>query len=282
MIRPHYVPLFQSISRSKKLRALPDHGCRVFYTWLLAHLDSHGRIEADAETLNVLVWPMLGETDEETERVLLALNAAGLIRLYDSGRKRYLCDVAWEEHAGSVGKPERRARSLFPDPPDQDQSGDCRTTPESSGPVLPRARVGSGISRIGSDEGVQGDSRYREPPERPSVIDTHLAMHPSLDTREIRTALEALDEHRVHRRKGRHSSQSIERLLHVWEANCAERGGSARFLAAINAALESGDCTPYDKADRTNGSAADTPTPRHLVPKSSGLLEMPRTKRGGS
>jgi hypothetical protein len=156
VIRPHYVPLFQSICLSKKMARLPDDTCRLFYTLLLTHLDSHGRIEADAETLDVKVWPKLRKGEAETERVLQALALVGLVKLYDARSKRYLEDAAWEEHAGSVGKPERRGASVFPAPPSQDYSCESRTTPADSGTSPPRARVGS--ARIGSEEGAQGDS----------------------------------------------------------------------------------------------------------------------------
>lgn len=127
-----------------------------------------------------------------------------------------------------------------------------------------RANVLPLRSPSSSGDGGAGGSGFRDPPERPSVIDEQLAMHESLDTPEIRQALKDLDEHRVHRRKGRHSAQSLGRLLNAWASKCADQGGSPRFLAAINAALESGLCTPFDKTERVNDQATPANSARAM------------------
>ena len=185
MIRPHYVPLYQSICQSKKMAALPDDTCRMFFTWLEAWLDSWGRSESEAGTLNARVWPRLRKSDEETERVIQECAKAGLIVLYEHDGKRLLQDPVWERFAGKVGKKERRGESEFPPPPT-----DCRTTPvngqttECRTSPVSRARAGAHLgldiskARLFSgseEEGDTGEKDPEPPPKRAKAEGDHPA-----------------------------------------------------------------------------------------------------------
>lgn len=163
--------------------------------------------------------------------------------------------------------------------------------PKGAPPDTPRVTEGSPPSRallssrplssLSEGGGAGGGSAWtgleEDPPAGPSLMDVHLRMHPFLDTPDVRRALSDLERHREHRGKGAYSPQSWERLLTKWEHQCVERGGPPRFVKAIEAALETGACTPFDARAETNG----TPTPAAEVPASSGYREMARTKRGG-
>lgn len=171
MIRPHYVPLYQSLCRSKKYAALPDDSCRVFFTLLLTHLDSWGRGEADAATLTALVWPMLHKSEKETARCLRELAKVGLIVLYEKDGRALLADPAHERFAGKVGKLERRGVSQWPPPPEcRSSPGDEPDTPKSSPASRARAGAQFGSARIGSDplgseeEGSGEEEPARKPP----------------------------------------------------------------------------------------------------------------------
>lgn len=252
MIRPHYVALYQSICRSKKLAALPDDTCRLFFHDLLTNLDSYGRCEADPATLNALVWPMLRKSDAETERAIKALQAVGLIVLYEVDGLRFLVDPAWERMGGKIGRPERRGDSLWPAPPNGVDSSQCGTTPASAGLVLPRARVGS--DRIGSDEGVQREAP--RPRDRPDTRKQQVAMHPTLETPDVHAALDRWEGHLRERGRAPYTP-------HVWEANLVkwERWGAAALVVAVDGSIQANVCTVFQSDHH------DKPPPKSVGPR---------------
>lgn len=123
MIRPHYVPLFQSICHSEKLADLPDHAARFFYVLLLTQTDSWGRMPGRPRVLFAKVWALYGALDD-VEPMLAALAKVGLIERYTAGGEPYVAIPDWEQKAGRVGQASRRANSLFPEPelPDPSQA----------------------------------------------------------------------------------------------------------------------------------------------------------------
>lgn len=148
MIRPHYVPLYQSICTSEKFADLAEPS-RVFYLLLLTHADSWGRCTGAARVLTAKVWPMLGKGVDDTERALGDLERVGLITRYEVGGEKVLIIPDWEEKAGKVGRPDRRGESSYPPPPDYSRKHDeaCGSTPaplpKPAGVVPPRARAQS-------------------------------------------------------------------------------------------------------------------------------------------
>lgn len=115
-----WVALYGKISTSKRLARVRGENngdsARTFWLLLLAKTDSWGRIEDDAETLNALVWPLLGRTPAQVEAALIALQDAGLLQRLGDGARRWLQVFAWEEHAGKH-RGGQGGGSEFPEPP---------------------------------------------------------------------------------------------------------------------------------------------------------------------
>lgn len=128
MIRPHYVPLFQSICHSEKLADLQGHGARWFYSLLLTHADAWGRMPARPRVLFQKLWSMFGTVDE-VEPMLADLARVKLIERYESDGEPFLWIPDWEEKAGRVGQASRRAESEFPAPPEADSKPDKTSRP---------------------------------------------------------------------------------------------------------------------------------------------------------
>lgn len=133
MIRPHYVPLYQSVCTSEKLADLASDAHRLFYVLLLTHADSWGRCKGSARVLTAMVWPLLGKKPADTEKALADLDRVGLIQRYEVGGDQFLAIPDWEDKAGKVGKVERRAASIHPvPPPDNRTCASRRTSPATS------------------------------------------------------------------------------------------------------------------------------------------------------
>ena len=83
--------LKKKISKSRKLAALPSDSDRLFYTWLIPHLDIEGRILADADTLKGDIVPRLKDwSADKVEQTLQTLAKGELIILYNANGDRYL------------------------------------------------------------------------------------------------------------------------------------------------------------------------------------------------
>lgn len=95
-----WTALYGSICTSKKLRSCANDASRVFYLLLLTQADPWGRIEDDAETLCARVWPLLGRSEKDTEKVLADLHNVGLITRHDVEGLRFIQVEAWADHAG--------------------------------------------------------------------------------------------------------------------------------------------------------------------------------------
>ena len=83
--------LKKKISKSRKLPKLPTDSDRLFYTWLIPHLDVEGRILADPDVLKGEIVPRLKDwTPKKVEETLLQLSKHKLIILYNADGDRYL------------------------------------------------------------------------------------------------------------------------------------------------------------------------------------------------
>lgn len=111
-----WTALYASVCTSKKLRRLKSDTNRLFYLLLLTQADAWGRIEDDAETLNLSVWPGLDKSEKATEAAIEDLSAQGLALRCQSQSLRWLQVVSWEEHSGKHrgGNP---GGSRFPESP---------------------------------------------------------------------------------------------------------------------------------------------------------------------
>lgn len=152
MIRPHYVPLFQSICTNERYADLRDDTARTFYVMLLTHGDSWGRCKGGARVLNALVWPMLGKSAADTERALAELARVGLIVRYEVDGESFLAFPDWEDGPGRVGKVDRRGPSLAPPPPEANAAAPARRTSPATGPRPVNAAEDSRLARAGESE----------------------------------------------------------------------------------------------------------------------------------
>jgi len=137
-----YVPLFGAVRTSTKLAALDDASERL-YTRLLTQCDDWGRHSRDARLVMADCWPLLGKDVAETERCLLALEAAGLIETRGSATEAWIQVPDWDEKGGSVGKKDHRKASRWPD--DGPRWPGDGPAPSDDGPAMarpgPRARA---------------------------------------------------------------------------------------------------------------------------------------------
>lgn len=265
MIRPHYVGVYQSICTSERMASLANDTSRLFFLQLLTHCDSFGRTEGSPATLTALVWPLLGRTPAQTEKVLVDLARAGLVRRYEAGGKRYLQVEQWERFGAKVGRPDRRGDGLWPAPPEPD----CGNTPADGGVVPPRARVGSdrnGSDRIGSED---GETEGKDPPPKVEVETWAkvFAEFEQFDTPEIRSGYRDLVKMRKRMRYGEWQPETLRKnLRHAVEY------GPAALLAAFEEStrLEYQGLFPQKHAKR---GAQGQPT---------GLAAVASMMRGGS
>jgi len=114
--------LWKSISTSEKVAVeLPKAlGWRLaefgplLYTWLVPHCDDFGRFHGSAHDVKGHVMPFSTQPVEAFEKVLIACDALGLVRLYQVNGRRYLCYPDWELRQTGLHK---RTKSIFPEPP---------------------------------------------------------------------------------------------------------------------------------------------------------------------
>lgn len=225
MIRPHYVPLYQSICTSEKLADLKDGEARFFYVCLLTHMDSWGRCAGSARVLTAKVWPMLGKKPADTEKALADLERVGLIVRYEVGGEQFLTIPDWEEKAGRVGKLDRRGPSLCPEPPPPVS----RTSPASGQSVQDY----SCLARAGESEPSRAErepSRERTEPKAPPGA----VIPPTLDTPEFQAVWAEWLSYRKERKDPITPTGGKAQL-----AKCA-RMGVERSIAALQHTMESG------------------------------------------
>jgi len=88
--------LLKTICGSEKLHNLSSDTARLFYTWLLSHLDQNGCHRANPMLLKSTVFPLREDVTRATiEGIIEELQGDGLIFLYGGGK--YLCYPDFEE-----------------------------------------------------------------------------------------------------------------------------------------------------------------------------------------
>ena len=105
--------------------------CRLFFIGLISHADDHGKLEADARRLKIMIFPC--DTDigpAEIEQMLGLLsdskrNGGGHIELYDVDNVRYLRHPSWHKY----DRFRRPLDSAYPDPDDSCTPHDGRSAP---------------------------------------------------------------------------------------------------------------------------------------------------------
>lgn len=114
--------LHDSVSSSRSLASLSDGAERLFWR-VLAQTDAWGRMRGEAVKVRVLCVPMLDWTDALVDHLLVELQKAARVQVYENGGDLFLQVLDFEKHQT---RPLRnRGISRFPDPP--------RTT---SGPLV--------------------------------------------------------------------------------------------------------------------------------------------------
>jgi len=109
--------LFKRISMSKKMAKLSNDTARLFYTWLLAHLDKNGCFYADPRILRNIVFPRLDISIKEIENYLDELEEIGSIIRWKNDDEEYLWYPDFREKQPYL-RPEREERvSVIPAPP---------------------------------------------------------------------------------------------------------------------------------------------------------------------
>lgn len=85
------------ISNSRKVNSVSDQAALLF-TWIQAHTDDFGRIEAGADDVLFSIVPRRNWSKEKVEEYLKEIWEIGLVRMYHADGKRYLEVIGFDEH----------------------------------------------------------------------------------------------------------------------------------------------------------------------------------------
>jgi hypothetical protein len=267
VIRPHYVPLYQSICHSDKLADLREKDARFFYCCILTHCDSYGRMSARPRTVYARLWALFGKL-ESVPALLDDLERVGLIVRYEASGEPFLAIPDWEEKAGRVGRPDRRGAETIPAPPVRGSTpAECGSSPAE--PVMTEPPCGSSPASRARLDPSQAEPSRAEPSrdaraKRASPSDPFLdslAGFPSLDTPEVRSSAA---EYVLWRKEAGHptlKARSWVERLRSFEAH-----GAASLAAALRASVANGWQGVF--LPRANGGL-----PGPLQPKPGGMRE---------
>jgi hypothetical protein len=166
--------LKKKISKSRKLAALPSDSDRMFYTWLIPHLDVEGRILADPDCLKGQIVPRIKSwTAEKVQETLHNLAQFQLILLYRADGDQYLELIRFKNEQAL--KEEREAKSECPAPiksgSTQEYSG---VNPDNSGLNQDQLRSTPAQANISKDNIRQvKDSFSKEKQAKPAHSSKH-------------------------------------------------------------------------------------------------------------
>ena len=110
----------------------------ALFPLLISHCDDFGRLESDAFTIKVRVWPTSRRSEKQFQNALLLLDKVGLISVYVVDGQQFSEVVNFSDHQQGLHK---RTRSKFPPAP-----GTVDPTPSK---VIPIAPPENGKSRVG-------------------------------------------------------------------------------------------------------------------------------------
>lgn len=83
--------LKKRISNSKTLGSLKNDSARLFYTWLIPHLDCKGRYSADPDLIKGHIFPKVKSmTPQKIKKMIAELSNAGLIIHFHSDGEEFL------------------------------------------------------------------------------------------------------------------------------------------------------------------------------------------------
>ena len=87
---------------------------QLLFPLLVSFTVDFGRVEGDAFSVKVRVFPVSPRTEAEFETAIIAMCEVGLIQRYEAGDQCVIQVAQWEEHQTGLHK---RTKSKFPDPP---------------------------------------------------------------------------------------------------------------------------------------------------------------------
>lgn len=263
--------------------ALMSDSAALLYAWLIWRQFKHGDLPPP-QTTKLLVPGRFAPHWEQ-----LWQQIADCFKVVDGGRLRNLrCHKDRTEalaaveraskHGRAGGRASARKRAQHASNPGSSERSTHvepeHQQPSSSDITLQEKRTHpSGVSRAHTR--ARPDALDPLPPAGPSLMDEALRMHEKLDTPEVRAALIEFEAHRSGRGDHPWTKEAWARNCHAWE-----RKGAAWLMAACATAIEANKGTPFESTVNGNGVGPDRPLTSAEVPR-SGLLEMPRTNRGG-
>tara|TARA_Y100000310_G_C20620568_1_gene783052 strand:+ start:244 stop:1101 length:858 start_codon:yes stop_codon:yes gene_type:complete len=113
--------LSKSISLDKRIAKLSSDGCRLAFTWAIAHLDCEGRIYGDPCALCSIVFPRdPTKTPDVVEGYIQEWADCGLVLWYEADDDRWLQFAGFGKN-NKVNK-DREAASVAPDPGENPES----------------------------------------------------------------------------------------------------------------------------------------------------------------
>lgn len=147
--------LYNSISKSKKLRATKSRDAQLLYTWLLAHLDINANFNAEPEIVKACIVPMLTDfTEAHIATAMDLLEDNKLIKRYINAGEVYLHVEKWKQ----PGLRREKEKVMFPVYTHEDREEYLKTVGKSMeseekdvyGPPTDRPRTGYGQATDGS------------------------------------------------------------------------------------------------------------------------------------
>lgn len=162
---------------SRKWNGLPDDFCRLLYVLLIVNADPWGIEQGDAARIKATCCPLLSHIGiDDVEAALVALDASGLIQVYDAVGRRFYHVTRWDDFQ-RIDDTRRGRRSQFPAPHNCSGIGTDRSYQELSVPT--QEQLGTNRSDIGTDRKIQV-SRSGEDQEkiskRQEKINTYLTL----------------------------------------------------------------------------------------------------------
>lgn len=222
-----WTSVYAAISTASRTAALPDDTCRLFFSWLLLHLDAHGCISAKVNQIHSKVWPILDDKAlGDTVRALNECVIAGLLRHRRNTAVEWYESPDWDDKAG--GYLIRKGRGTRPWPLEgEDLPPDTsRRLPEPPGASRRRVQTDIHTDRHRTDKQTVTRAPAREkPPAEPVEIP------PCLDLPEFRAAYADWTAYKARRRE----SFSPPHFL----GKC-ERAGVHVAVAALRDAMSNG------------------------------------------
>ena len=104
----------KAISLDEKVNSLSDDTCRLFFTWLITHLDCEGRMHGDPVTVKSIVFPRRSISPRKVDKYLKELEKSELLFRYFVNGNQYLCAPNFEKHQVGLRKTQESPSQIPP------------------------------------------------------------------------------------------------------------------------------------------------------------------------